>query len=139
MCRQCTSRVQLTYLPSKSRNDQTSTGVRLRNFRPHLRKIPHSVLNRARARVTHYNVYLGRSAPSPVESLPPAPSCAGWTFRMAFHGRMKCHVTSHQVKKCFSHPVVHFAPNCCHSRSSLLSLLSSPKLRRANMIHSEFA
>ena len=35
-----------------------------------------------------------QNAPSPVESLPAAPCCAGW----AFHGRMTCHVISHQVQ-----------------------------------------
>ena len=39
-----------------------------------------------------------QNAPSPVKSLLAAPSCAGWTF----HGRMKCHVISHQVQTCFS-------------------------------------
>ena len=38
-----------------------------------------------------------QNAPSPVESLPAAPSCVGW----AFHDRMKCHVISHQVHTCF--------------------------------------
>ena len=56
-----------------------------------------------------------QNAPSPVESLPAAPSCAGW----AFHGRMKCHVISHQVQTCFFHLVVRIASNCRHSHSSL--------------------
>ena len=128
-------------------------------FRPHLRKIPRSVLRKKshvfpwcdktdahlrKGSSTEHAQELSlqrvpcESAPSPVESLSPAPSCAGWAFRMAFHGCMKCHVISLQAQKCFSYPVVRFASNCCQSRSSLLSL-SSPKLRRSNMIHSKFA
>ena len=56
-----------------------------------------------------------QNAPSPVESSPAAPSCAVW----AFHGRMKCHVISHEVQTCFFHLVLRIASNCRHSHSSL--------------------